>query len=229
MRALLEAGVTPDAVVGASVGAINGAALASLPHLEGVERLEEVWLSLRRSQVFPIRLAGVGLALRHNGSGVVPPDGLRSVLDARGLLAEGLEYSEIPIHVVATDLVTREPVVLSRGDTVTALLASAAVPRIFPPVAVNGRLLIDGAIDNDVPLGAATELLPDEVYVIPARPGPRMFLTDFDVHVVPAVQPTGRVRGFSFRPTPALIREAYRTTCAWLESRRSTTRKAKVG
>src|SRR5262250_280719 len=57
LRVLLAAGVQPDFVVGASVGAINASYFASVPSAEGVAKLERIWTGLRRSDIFPFTLA----------------------------------------------------------------------------------------------------------------------------------------------------------------------------
>jgi len=165
LQALVERGVMPDLVVGSSVGAVNGAHFAARPDLAGIEDLASIWRSLRRGDVFPVGLLG-GL------SGFV---GLRShLLSARSLrrlLEENLparfEETNIPLCVVATDVLSGEEVHLAAGELVEAVLASAAIPAVFPPVALGGRVLVDGALGSNTPLAAALKLGAERLIVLP--------------------------------------------------------------
>lgn len=165
LRELLRHGVTPDFVVGASVGAINGAYLAAEPTMEGVGRLEALWRGLRRRDVFPVGLRSLaGLLGRRNF--MVAPDGLRRLLE-RHLPYEAIERAAIPLHVVATDLLGGTVVRLSTGSLVDAVLASCAIPAAFPPVLIGERFLVDGAVASNTPIRAALELGAQRLVVLP--------------------------------------------------------------
>jgi NTE family protein len=71
-----------------------------------------------------------------------------------------LEESPIPLAIQAADLLTGEAVVLRRGPVFKAVLASMAIPGLFPPVAWEGRLLVDGDVAEKVPVRAARAPLP---------------------------------------------------------------------
>lgn len=77
-----------------------------------------------------------------------------------------LADAPIPLHVVATDARTGEEVSLSGGSTVDAVLASAAIPGVFPPIEWEGRMLVDGGVSNYAPISHAVELGADTVYVL---------------------------------------------------------------
>jgi NTE family protein len=79
-----------------------------------------------------------------------------------------LETAALPLHVVATDMRTGAEVVLSSGAIVEAVLASAAIPGVFPPVQIDGRLLIDGGVANNTPISAAIRLGATRGVVLPA-------------------------------------------------------------
>jgi len=85
-----------------------------------------------------------------------------------GFVPPVLEDTALPAHVVATDMMTAEPVVLSRGDTVSALLASAAFPGMYEPVRREGMQLIDGGVSADIPVLQAEALGATLTYVLPA-------------------------------------------------------------
>ncbi len=165
LRALATHGVRPDLIIGASAGAINGAYFAADPTAAGVRRLEALWCNLRRSDLFPFSwLSLVALAWRRGH--LVPAHGLRRLLEAH-LPYRQLEDAAVPIHVVATDLRSGDEVVLSKGPVVEAVLASAAIPGIFPSVHVDGRELVDGGVSNNTPISTAMTLGADRIIVLP--------------------------------------------------------------
>ena len=165
LRALLAWGEAPAFVVGASAGAINAAFFASDPTPAGVVRLERLWCELKRQDVFPLSLDSlVGLFRRRDH--LVDSSGLRKLLQ-RHLPYEQLEGAAMPVHVVASDLVTGDEVLLSRGPAIDAVLASAAIPGVFPPVRINGQLLVDGGVASNTPISAAVRLGATRVIVLP--------------------------------------------------------------
>jgi NTE family protein len=165
LRALLSHGVTPDLIVGTSVGAINGAYLAASPTAAGVARLETLWRGLRRRDVFPVSLRSlIGLAGRRNY--MVDPSGLRRILEAH-LPYRHLEEAAVPLHVVATDLLGGAVVRLSAGPVVEAVLASCAIPAAFPPVRIGAQYLMDGAVASNTPVRTAMELGATRLVVLP--------------------------------------------------------------
>src|SRR5919202_4859617 len=167
LRALLDAGIVPDTIVATSVGAVNGAFLASHGATgDTVDELAALWRTARRGQVFPLEpLTGLlgFLGARKN---LVPGGALRRLV-ARNVLHERLEDLPIALHVVACDVLTGEEVLLSRGPLVDAVLASAAIPGVLPAVEWDDRLLIDGGVVNNTPLSHAIALGAREIYVLP--------------------------------------------------------------
>lgn len=167
LEALYERGITPDLIVGTSVGALNGAFIASRPPtLETIRELGSIWRGLRRTTVFPINpLTGL-LGFVGVGSSFVPDGGVRRLI-RRHVSAERLQDTIVPLHVVATDVLRGEDIRLSRGPLVDAVLASAAIPGVLPAVEWDGRLLIDGGVSNNAPLSHALELGANRIYVLP--------------------------------------------------------------
>ena len=165
LRALLEHGEHADFIVGASAGAINGAYFAADPTASGVAKLEAIWRGLKREHVFPISLKKlIGPFWRHDH--LVDSHALRRLLEHH-LPYERLEHAAIPIHVVATDLITGDEVLLSSGPVVDAVLASTAIPGIFPTVVIGGRELVDGGVTNNTPISTALRLGADRIIVLP--------------------------------------------------------------
>jgi NTE family protein len=164
LRALLERGIVPDVVIGTSAGALNGAVVATDPTLDGVEHLADVWLSIRSGEVFQgSKLARAWNLLRRDDH-LFTNEGLLSILD-RAHIAATFAETDVPLRVVATDLSTGDEVLFAYGPVEPALLASTALPALFPPVEHDSRLLVDGAVTNTVPLWHAVSGPVDRIYV----------------------------------------------------------------
>jgi NTE family protein len=166
LRALFEGGVKPDMLVGTSVGAVNAAWIAGRTDPDGVDRLAEIWLSLRRSDVFPISPLTSAAGLLGRTNHFISNAALRSVLETH-LPFRRLEDASVPIHVVTTDLKSGRAAIMSSGPAVPALLASCAIPGVFPPVSIGRREYIDGGVANHTPMTVALELGATEIYVLP--------------------------------------------------------------
>jgi NTE family protein len=117
--------------------------------------------------VFPIRPLTLALGVLGRRDHLVSNRALASWAGERlGIVR--LEQADLPLHVVATALDSGEPVVLSNGPALTALLASCAIPGLLPPVERDGQLLIDGAVASDCPLPEARGLGATEAIVLPS-------------------------------------------------------------
>jgi NTE family protein len=167
LRALYERDITPDVIVGTSAGALNGAFIASRPQTtETADALADVWCGLRRDQVFPLNpLTGL-LGFLGARDHLVPGSGMRRLI-RRHLQFDELEEMPIPLHVVAVDLRSGEEIRLPRGPALDAVLASAAIPAVLPPVSWGSGALMDGGVANNTPISHALELGATGVYVLP--------------------------------------------------------------
>lgn len=164
LRVLMSAGVQPDFVVGSSVGAVNAGYFAGAPNKESVETLAAIWSGLRGRDVFPFTLASAFGLLKHPGH-IVDSSGLRRLLETN--LPYGLlENAVIPVHVTATNA-EGMAVLLSKGPAIDSILASAAIPGVFPPVRIGGQTLMDGAIATNTPIRAAADLGASRIVVLP--------------------------------------------------------------
>ncbi len=214
----------PDLVVGTSVGSLNGVIVASNPE-SGLTLMAELWGAMDRRALF--------------GHGW-----FRAV---RNLMAEGslsrFDQLPIPFAAVATDPTTGNPELLSSGPVKPALLASAAVPGVFPPVTIEGRTFIDGGISANVPIRQAFDFGAKSVIALDASPltspvPPRslsagVFQTvslivrnqraraiddldrDYPILVLPSVTPAD-IGAFNFNQTDELVDNAYHSTVAAL-------------
>lgn len=165
LRALLERGIRPDVVIGTSAGALNGAAVAYAPNLTGVAQLAAVWEQLRAEHVFPGGKIQRAWQVVKRGTHLFDHTGLAALIH-HSSPARSFSDLEIPLRVIAADLDTGEEVVLLRGPLKPALLASAALPGVFPIVNHDGRRLVDGGVVNSVPLWHALSGPVDRVFVL---------------------------------------------------------------
>src|SRR5207248_10307438 len=122
---------------------------------------------LRRGQAFPLNPVTGLLGFLGARDHLVPESGLRRLI-ARHIERDRLEEMPIPLHVVAVDVVTSEELRLSRGPALDAVLASAAIPAVLPPVEWGGRTLMDGGVANNTPISHAVQLGAREIYVLPS-------------------------------------------------------------
>ena len=166
---LVDRGIRADRVYGASVGAVNGAAYCGDPTPEGMKRLESVWRGLSGARVFPRSLGHGPWTFLQQRPSVHSAAGLREVIE-EGLAYERLEDAEIPLEVVTTSLSDGRERWLTSGPVVEAVLASAAIPAIFPPVRVDGDLLVDGGVVNNVPISRPIAAGATRIYVLLCGP-----------------------------------------------------------
>lgn len=169
LKALYESGIVPDILVGTSAGALNAAFVASRPQTPGTARdLGRVWADLQRKDVFPISVGSLVGGLFGRCSHLVPDGGLRRLV-RRHIEFDDLADASIPLHLVAFDLTAGREVVMSAGPAVDAIVGSASIPGVFPPVAIGGRRLIDGGVVNNTPISHAIELGAERIYVLPTE------------------------------------------------------------
>lgn len=185
VRALFEKEVFPDLTVGASVGALNAVFVAANPTLGGAETLRELWMRMRKDDLFPGgRLVSAWHAVRR-GSFVFSNAGLVRIID-EGLTARTFEELQIPAHVVATEIGSGDEAWFASGPIREALMASAAMPGVFPPVTIDGITYIDGGVANNVPVSRAIEAGARRIYVLNvhamSQPRPLNRPYDFMMH-----------------------------------------------
>lgn len=166
LLALADRHITPDLLVGSSVGALNAAYVAGHQGHRGVEELAQIWTKLRRADVFPTDVRRVARALTGHVNGIADPRPLRRLVTEQLPFAR-IEQAPWPLAVVATEVTTGREVVLTEGPAADAVMASAALPGVFPPVEVDGHLLMDGGVVNNSPISVARSLGATRIYVLP--------------------------------------------------------------
>ncbi|UOX85606.1 patatin-like phospholipase family protein [Amycolatopsis sp. FBCC-B4732] len=233
LAAVLGAGVRPDLIVGTSAGALNGVVLADDPR-NAVARLTAVWSSCDRSRVIgDSRLRQVRNLL--GGHYMFRNKRLAGLFTAE-VTARSFAELTIPFACVATDLATGEPALLEQGDLVDALLATCAIPGVFPLIRRDGKLLADGGYVANVPIRQAIDLGAASLVVFDGRPRlatrgepkdvrdsttaafaaalNRQYVNDIEFarETMPVLclpgQPTGHVKGFDFGNSAKMISDA---------------------
>lgn len=192
--------------------------------------------------MFPLCAFSLVTGLTGLRDSLAEPDRLRALIES-GLRIHDLQDTTIPAHVVATDTHTGSPAVLSEGPAVDALLASASIPGILPPVARNGQLLVDGSLSADIPILQAEALGATTTYVLPSLLAPtsharaagalpilirtvamllgRTSASDLaaargEVHVVPTPRVRRGLNPLDFRHAAEQIHLGHDTTRNWL-------------
>jgi len=164
LRALSEAGIKPDVVVGTSVGAINGAFVAADP-APAAERLGELWHGAHLQRAFSGTMLSRAARLARSGTHLHAIEPLRAMLE-EALPVADFTGLELPLHCVAASIERASARWFSRGPLVPAVLASCAVPGLLPPVEVDGEHFFDGGLVHSIPVGRAIELGARTVYVL---------------------------------------------------------------
>lgn len=246
LRALVEHGIRPDLVVGCSVGALNGAGLAQDPTPAGVARMAHVWETTAGRDLMPRQWIPPAVAMARRGEAVHPNDGLCQLLERTVNAATFVEL-RTPFQCVATDVREGVETWFDSGPLIDAVLASAAMPAMFPSVEIGGRRYLDGAIVNDVPVQRAVELGARTLYVLEVGPLSRSWSEpkrpldtamqaywiarryrfrsalaalpdDVTVHLLPHGEPP-KMRFHDFSRSAELIAAAYEASAAYLASR----------
>lgn len=179
LRALFRTGIRPDLLLGTSIGAVNGALVAADPTEEVIDRLVRLWASPEASEIYGDSLARQlrrFAARTHLHS----PRPLRRLLERE--LGEETTFADLklPFRCCAASIERAAEHWFDQGPVVDAVLASAAVPGLLPPMEINGEHFIDGGIVNSIPVGEAVQAGAKQIFVLqvgrierPLSPGRR--------------------------------------------------------
>jgi len=165
LESLAAHGITADMVVGSSVGALNGAFYAGDPTLTAVQRLATIWRGLQRRDVFPVTWKTL-LGFLWRRDFLIPHDGIRKLIDDH-IPYRNLQDARLPVHIVTTDIISGDSVVLSEGSTAEAIVASTAIPGAFTPIHYKDRYLADGAISSNTPIRVAVKKGAKRLIILP--------------------------------------------------------------
>ncbi|WP_326824612.1 patatin-like phospholipase family protein [Streptosporangium sp. NBC_01756] len=164
LRALDEAGIKPDVIVGTSVGALNGVMLAAAPG-DAVAALTELW----SSDVVRTAFGGSWMTrlstLAKSGTHLHSPGPLRDLLTGM-LPVSRIEDLAVPFQCVAASVERATAHWFTEGPLVDAVLASCAVPGLLPPIRIGDDHFLDGGLVHSIPVGRAVALGARRVYVL---------------------------------------------------------------
>lgn len=155
LQAVRETDLAPDALVGTSAGALTGAMIAEDP-VSAVTRLGYLWSAMDLTDIIPDGWLGLVRPTNITKASLADSAGERATLE-RVFQARDFEDLVLPLAAVATDLDSGQPTALDRGSLLDALLASSAIPGVFPPVEINGRYYVDGLASANLPAAVAVE------------------------------------------------------------------------
>jgi NTE family protein len=181
LAAVLEQGIRPDLMIGVSAGAWNGAYLASDPIPERASVLCDLWAKTKTTDLlgggwWQAAVSAVsGRPALYGSEGPVR-------MAHRYLPAQTFEELQVPLSIVASNLTTGQPAIFSSGRLLPAVLASSAVPGIFPPVVKDGQVYVDGGLQEWEASATALKLGAQRVYLFGcgaiAELSPRLIPTD---------------------------------------------------
>lgn len=165
LRALLERQIVPDLIVGSSVGALNGMAVASDPTVAAVDRLSEAWTTLQARDVFSGSVLGQVTNLVRSGTHLHSNAALRQLI---GSVVSETRIEDLPVRFecVASSIEAAAAHWFSSGPLAEAVLASCSVPGLLPPVKVGDEHFVDGGLVRSVPVGRAVDLGAQRVFVL---------------------------------------------------------------
>ena len=171
IKAVVEAGILPDVLIGVSAGALNAAFLSNGASVARVNRMVEMWEQAPTMDLMETSLYQRGRRLAKRESYLYSSEPLKQLIEdiCRSCSPELVDVSDaaLELHILACDLVTGKDVWFAEGPARTAMLASAAVPGFLEPVPYGDAILIDGGVHTPIPVGRALELGCDEIWAFP--------------------------------------------------------------
>lgn len=181
LKALAEAGVRPDLILGTSIGAFNGSVVADDPGPGGVKRLLDLWDDLSSVDLFKASVLSRVRNVATLQPAIHRSAELQLVLEHIHGAGKRIEDLQVPFQCVAASIERSAEHWFDKGPLIPALLATSAIPVLFPPVEIEGQSYYDGGLVNSVPLTRAVDLGASVIYVLqvgrleaPLRPPERL-------------------------------------------------------
>ena len=152
LEELIRRGIRPDLIVGSSVGAVNGTFLAFHPN--NIEGLAELWIALRDNRLWHRNLLRIGRRLLSRGNSLYSNRFLRDLFKQHVTIDE-IAAAEIPLFLVTTSLSSGRKHVMTKGQLLATVMASVALPGLFPPVRLEADWCVDGGLSSGLDLETA--------------------------------------------------------------------------
>lgn len=165
LTVLLDNGIAPDLIVGISAGSWNGAHLALDPTPERAFQLEGNWVSTTSNEIMGPNRWSLALNAVASRASLYGSAGMQRVAE-RYLAATTFEDLRVPLRIVAANLVSGEPKIFSSGPLLPAVLASSAVPGIFPPIIREQEVLVDGSLAEWAGCTLALEMGATRIFLV---------------------------------------------------------------
>jgi NTE family protein len=165
LRALFDAGIVPDLVLGTSIGAVNGVAIASDPTPAGVDRLEGLWRQVEATGIFAGSVVDRVRHLAATRISLHSDEPLRRLL-RRVLDRDLVEDLPVRFQCVAACIETATARWFTHGPAIDAVMASCAVPGLLPVVEIDGLHYLDGGIVDSIPVQRAIALGATTIHVL---------------------------------------------------------------
>lgn len=166
LKALDQCGIRPELILGTSIGAFNGSVFADDPGLKGVERLAAFWEEVTGADLFGGTLFGRMRSVATLKPALHETSEIRGILERMHGPERRIEDLVLPFQCVAASIERSAEHWFTSGRLVDAVLASSAVPALFPPVEIGGEHFYDGGLVNSVPLTRAVELGASVIFVL---------------------------------------------------------------
>jgi NTE family protein len=170
IEALQARGIEPDLVVGTSVGALNASYVAFHQPGREVQCLEEAWLALRGQRMFHRNPFRIGRHLLRNRISLYDGEFVSNLLVSH-LEEDDFDAARVPLLITASNISRGSAAVFSEGSIRQAVLASTAIPGIFPPVQIDGDWYVDGGIAHGLGVEVAVDAGADVVLAIDLSSG----------------------------------------------------------
>ncbi len=172
MQRLVDIGVRPDLVVGTSVGALNGAFMAFHPH--DIHELPDIWRALRDRKMWDRNVFSIGRNLLRRRMSLYSNQFLRELITPL-VDVDDIHAAEIPLYISAASLNRGEKHVFRSGSVIDAILASCAVPGLFPPMQIGSEWYVDAGVVTGLDLQTAIDQGATEILAVDlgAPPPPR--------------------------------------------------------
>jgi NTE family protein len=164
LQALEEHHIRPGMIIGTSVGALNGAVLATDPD-GAVQRLRTLWASLEEESPFEASLFEQATTFARSGTHLHGNHRLRRMLLTH-LASRSFEDLRVPFQCVAASIESASARWFSTGPLIPALLATTAIPGLLPPAEIEGEHYLDGGLVDSIPVDRAIELGARRIYVL---------------------------------------------------------------
>ncbi len=184
LYALLDAGLKPDFLIGASIGAVNATFLALNGFSkECLEQLKIAWLNANTSDIFPANYLWLTMRAMFGRSSNDPSERLKKFFIVNGITPE-LQFANLehqPLIIVSTDLNTGQPILHGKEPeekVLDALLLSTALPPWFMPVRRQERYMMDGGVVSNLPVEPALKMGATEIVALDLTDSRELFGQD---------------------------------------------------